>query len=116
MKEIFDSEKINIKMPLLVIFTIFFMSFSGAQVSEHKNIETTIESNSEFPKFINTGNPELDNQKYKESKEAWILANPEVYQRMNSNKLIVVSKTEFESMPIEKQNDIKNHPEKYILK
>ena len=73
--------------------------------------------NAEFPVFVKTGNPERDNENYKKAKEAWIQANPEEYKKMNSsNTPIVISKEEFEKFPIEKQNEITGHPEKYIIK
>ncbi len=70
-----------------------------------------------FPVFVKTGNPERDNENYKKAKEAWIQANPEEYKKMNSsNTPIVISKEEFDKFPIEKQNEISGHPEKYIIK
>jgi hypothetical protein len=71
----------------------------------------------EFPVFVKTGNPERDNENYKKAKEAWIQANPEEYKKLNSsNAVIVVSKEKFEQLPIDRQNEITGHPEKYIIK
>ncbi len=73
--------------------------------------------NTAFPVFVKTGNTELDNEKYRKAKEAWIQANPEEYKKMNSsNAVIIISKEEFEKFQIEKQNEITGHPEKYIIK
>jgi hypothetical protein len=70
-----------------------------------------------FPVFVKTGNPERDNENYKKAKEAWIQANPEEYKKLNSsNAVIVVSKEKFEQLPIDRQNEITGHPEKYIIK
>lgn len=42
-----------------------------------------LESNTnEMPKFIDTGNPQLDNQTYKEKKIEWIKNNPENYKKL----------------------------------
>ncbi len=37
----------------------------------------------DFPKYTDTGNPQQDNQKYTAAKQAWIAANPAVYEKMN---------------------------------
>jgi hypothetical protein len=37
---------------------------------------------SDFPKYINTGNPELDNQNYSKQKEKWVIEHPEAYKKM----------------------------------
>jgi hypothetical protein len=36
----------------------------------------------EVPKFVDTGNPEKDNQEYNKAKEKWINENPEKYDRI----------------------------------
>lgn len=70
-----------------------------------------------FPVFVKTGNARLDNENYKKAKEAWIQGNPEEYKKMNSSpSLIVIAKEEFEKFPIDRQNEITGHPEKYIIK
>ena len=37
---------------------------------------------SDFPKFVNTGNPELDNQNYSKLKQEWISTHQEEYKKM----------------------------------
>jgi hypothetical protein len=37
---------------------------------------------SDFPKFVNTGNPELDNQNYSKEKAIWINEHPDLYKKM----------------------------------
>lgn len=36
----------------------------------------------DFPIYIDTGNPEADQETYKLAKEAWIVENPELYQEL----------------------------------
>ena len=36
----------------------------------------------DFPKYVDTGNPQQDNQKYIATKQAWIAANPAVYEKI----------------------------------
>ena len=70
-----------------------------------------------FPVFVKTGNITLDNENYKKAKDAWIKENPQAYEEMISkNSVIVISKEEFRNLPVERQKEIANHPEKYILK
>lgn len=38
----------------------------------------------EIPKFVDTGNPEYDNQVFKNSKDEWIKNNPEKYKILHS--------------------------------
>ncbi len=42
----------------------------------------------DFPKFINTGNPELDNQNYTKQKALWINEHPELYKKMQEPSTI----------------------------
>ena len=45
---------------------------------------------SDFPKFINTGNPELDNQNYAKQKALWINEHPELYKKMQEPSTISI--------------------------
>lgn len=44
--------------------------------------QTAISLPPDFPVFVDTGNPETDQQNYRRAKEDWIKANPERYQQM----------------------------------
>ncbi|MFH1319393.1 MAG: hypothetical protein ABII90_01910 [Bacteroidota bacterium] len=41
-----------------------------------------------FPRYIDTGNPEEDTRKYAELKEKWIKNNPEIYKELFNNSKI----------------------------
>jgi hypothetical protein len=120
MKTILSTLIISKKTFFTILFIVSFISYSEAQVSENSKVEdvkkTQSKESSTFPIYINTGQKELDDKRYLEAKQAWILANPEEYQKILNRNPIEVSKIEFEKMPTKKQNEIKNHPEKYILK
>ncbi len=126
----------NNKNSILLVFFTFIGGVSFTQIMVNPNTNKSIESTNitqeqeeliqkelkqnekiNFPVFINTGNADLDNENYKKAKDAWVLANPEKYKQMiSTNSLIVISKEEFLKLPIERQNEITGHPEKYILK
>lgn len=121
-------------------FLLFFFSllggFSFSQVAVNPNLNKVEESSNlskeqqemnektlkekgktAFPVFVNTGNQTLDNENYKKAKDAWVQANPDEYIKMNSiNSVIVISKEDFKKLPVDRQNEITGHPEKYILK
>lgn len=42
----------------------------------------------DFPRFVNTGNPEFDNAKYQNEKAKWINDNPERYKALTSEQSI----------------------------
>jgi hypothetical protein len=69
------------KKTAIILFIAFsFSNFSNAQTVQ-KNEETnqyTIPL-SDFPKFVNTGNIELDEFNYAIAKENWIALNPRAY-------------------------------------
>ena len=47
------------------------------------NISSTNQQpSSDFPTYINTGNPEKDAETYAKAKQVWISKNPEKYQQM----------------------------------
>ncbi|MBI4649162.1 MAG: hypothetical protein HY738_21860 [Bacteroidia bacterium] len=48
------------------------------------SVENTQQLPDDFPKFINTGNPEKDRENYKFAKEKWIEKNPELYKNLNN--------------------------------
>ena len=75
-----------------------------------------------FPQFKDTGNPEKDESEYGQKKQEWINENPEAYQELiddlnpNIDDKIVISKKEFDNMSKEKQNELLNNPDKFIIK
>ena len=73
------------------------------------------EGNNNKPVYIDTGNPEEDQRKYKEAKEKWIKEHPEEYQDMQKADKIIISKSEFDDMSEEKRKHILSQPDKYII-
>ncbi|MFH1319615.1 MAG: hypothetical protein ABII90_03050 [Bacteroidota bacterium] len=72
----------------------------------------------DFPKYVNTGNPHDDQQNYSIAKEQWIQNNPEGYKELfnkNDSKVHVIPYEEFINIPAEKQKQIKNNPDKYKI-
>jgi hypothetical protein len=75
-----------------------------------------------FPQFKDTGNPEKDESEYAQKKQEWINENPDTYQELindlnpNTENKIVISKKEFDNMSKEKQNELLNNPDKFIIK
>ena len=53
--------------------------------NKEQQLSTTAEPFADFPKYTDTGKPEQDNQKYNAAKQAWIAANPAVYEKINAN-------------------------------
>lgn len=43
-------------------------------------------TSSDYPQFINTGNPEHDNEDFAKRKKEWVINNPEKYNRMISSQ------------------------------
>jgi hypothetical protein len=71
------------KATIILFLSSFYTSFSFAQ-QEPKS--TIIGQNStalsDFPRFVNTGNPTEDNMNYSEAKENWVATNPRAYEIM----------------------------------
>lgn len=57
-----------------------------------------------------------DPQKYKAWKEQWIKEHPEAYEKTTPNAKKVISQSEFDNMPANKQQYILDNPDKYIVK
>ena len=57
---------------------------NGTQKIEKSKQTIVMEGISDYPKFINTGNPEKDNQDFKKRKQEWINANPEKYKQISN--------------------------------
>lgn len=60
------------------------------QANEKVAIETNNnEDYSDFPKYIDTGNPQQDKTNYYNAKKAWATAHPEAYKKISGNRSYV---------------------------
>ena len=72
----------------------------------------------DFPKYTDTGNPESDRDNYRMAKDQWIADNPGKYQELlnqGTNKVQEIPYEEFIKFPADKQQHIKEHPDKYKI-
>ena len=70
----------------------------------------------DFPKFVDTGNPVLDAQKYTAAKEDWYAKNPKEAERLNGEKFgQKITKEEYDKLPPEKQKAILNNPSRFTI-
>ncbi len=86
--------------------------------SETKKIRSNIELPPDFPKYIDTGNPELDQYNYKIAKEQWISNNYERYKELlnsGKNEITDIKEEEFLTMPEQKKQHILDNPDKYKI-
>ena len=86
--------------------------------SETKKIKSNIELPPDFPKYIDTGNPEFDSNNYKMAKEQWISNNYERYKELlnsGQNKITDIKEEEFLTMPEQRKQYILNNPDKYKI-
>ena len=51
-------------------------------VEPTKTLRPAVIADPTFPVFVNTGNPEADNESYMIAKEEWIKNNPEKYEQL----------------------------------
>ncbi len=73
-----------------------------------------------IPGYIPTGNPEIDKENYRKAKYLLYQNNPEEYSRLvkkvsDNFNIINVSSEEFNSLPVNKQEFMLEHPEKYFI-
>jgi len=47
-----------------------------------------------FPKYVSTGNPDLDNANYESAKNEWIAKNPALYEAVGTEKELPMSREE----------------------
>ena len=91
----------------------------NANAGNNESLRNDIETIG-FPKYNNTGNKQDDDAKFSVKKRKWIEENPNEYQEMlnqlDTNSKTEISKEEFENFSEEKQNEITNNPDKYIIK
>jgi hypothetical protein len=57
---------------------------NGTQKIDRAKKSIVIEGISDYPQFINTGNPEKDNEDFKKRKREWIMAHPEKYKQISN--------------------------------
>ena len=71
------------KATVILFLSSFFAPFSYAQNEPKSEIITQKSSPlSDFPKFVNTGNPLEDKTNYSAAKEIWVATNPRAYEIM----------------------------------
>ena len=73
-----------------------------------------------IPGYIPTGNPEIDKETYRKAKYLLYQNNPEEYSKLVKNVsekyiIINVSSEEYNSLPLNKQEYMLEHPEKYFI-
>lgn len=69
----------------------------------------------DYPKYVDTGNAQQDQQRYDTAKQAWIAANPNAYAKLNARNKQLIDKQEFEQMPAEKRQHILQNPDLYFI-
>lgn len=81
-------------------------------------VKSTVELPGDFPKYTDTGNPQSDRDSYKTAKDQWIADNPGKYQELlnqGTNKVQEIPYEEFIKFPVDKQEHINTHPDKYKI-
>jgi hypothetical protein len=69
----------------------------------------------DFPRMMNNGTKE-DKILFEAQKALWIQNHPERYHELNQqNGIHIISQSDFDQMPIEKQNHILNNPDLYQI-
>jgi hypothetical protein len=68
----------------------------------------------DFPKYTDTGNPQQDNQKYTAAKQAWIAANPAVYEKMNKQSELAPQNNIVPATQTQNQDKVGSAPHYYI--
>lgn len=74
-----------------------------------------IELPNDYPKYVDTGNQQQDQQKYDTAKQTWIATHKEVYENMNVINKQLIDKQEFDQMPAEKRQHILQYPDLYFI-
>ncbi|PLX05771.1 MAG: hypothetical protein C0596_18945 [Marinilabiliales bacterium] len=74
----------------------------------------------DFPAYKNTGDKDKDDAEYRESKEAWINANPKKYTKSKSQGTaelpIIITQEQFYSFTEEKKQKILEQPEVFEIR
>jgi hypothetical protein len=58
--------------------------FAGKLQKNYFPLKSLVRIEKEFPKFIDTGNPEMDADSYEQRKKLWISAHPDEYRKMTN--------------------------------
>lgn len=69
----------------------------------------------DYPKYVDTGNAQQDQQKYDIAKQTWIATHTQAYENTNVRNKQLIDKQEFEQMPAEKQQHILQNPNLYFI-
>lgn len=71
------------KAAIILFLSSFFASYSFAQQEPKSEINRQNSSAfTDFPRFVDTGNPSEDNMNYSAAKEIWVATNPRAYEIM----------------------------------
>ena len=65
-----------------------FINNFGDQCMEIQPCKKTKTLPADFPKYIDTGNPETDRMNYKKAKDEWIKQHPKEYKEINNGDLL----------------------------
>lgn len=95
-------------------------SESPAGDNKNKDIIYNEDGTLKIPGYVPTGNPEIDKENYRKAKYLLYQNNPEEYNRLvkrvsGNNNIINVSFEEYSSLPVNKQEYMLEHPEKYFI-
>ena len=71
----------------------------------------------DFPKLINTGNPEADMAKFYADRDIWYATHTkEEIEKLNGeDRLQIIKRSDFEKLPVEKRTVILNNPSKFSI-
>lgn len=72
----------------------------------------------DFPKYVDTGNPTADMAKYQSDKSVWYSANPERAKQYigNQGDKKIMTNDEFQALPEKRKQHVLAHPELYEIK
>ncbi|HLP10967.1 MAG TPA: hypothetical protein VK177_03485 [Flavobacteriales bacterium] len=114
----------------LTLFTFLFIFCLNANAQQYDKMkvrpkpQTAIKKEkaaevvvpADFPKYVDTGNPEADANSFRAAKEQWYALHPAEAQKINGEaKSQVITKTEFDKLPAEKQQAILNNPSRFKI-
>lgn len=81
------------------------------QASGTSTVQTSNERPADFPKYMDTGNPETDQANYAAAKKAWFEKNGNPPREKK-----IFTQQEFDRLPENKKQHILSHPERYEVK
>lgn len=65
---------------------LFLNSIEENKIKDPLKEVTIMENDSGFPKYVITGNKELDDENYRAAKDAWIMVNQEKYNALENRE------------------------------